>query len=158
MQDKTHEIWNFRFVNQIINSMADGVFTLDANGRISSWNRSMERIIGYTAKEAIGKTCELLNCSRCFGKECPTGIKKCGIMILGSSEAKDCFLQHKEGHDVPVIKNASVVRDEDENIIGVVETVTDLTKLNKVRSKAEEAVLKLGEIHQIGRASCRERV
>jgi len=149
MQDKTHEIWNFRFVNQIIDSMADGVFTMDADGRISSWNRSMERISGYTAKEAIGKTCELLSCSRCFGKECPAGIKKCGIMMHGSSEAKDCFLQHKEGHDVPIIKNASVVRDEDENIIGVVETVTDLTELNKARKKAEEAVLKLGEIHRM---------
>ena len=50
MQDKTHEIWNFRFVNQIIDSMADGVFTMDANGRISLWNRSMERISGYTAR------------------------------------------------------------------------------------------------------------
>ena len=149
MQDKTHEIWNFRFVNQIIDSMADGVFTMDADGRISSWNRSMERISGYTAQVAIGKTCELLGFSRCFGKECPAGIKKCGIMTHGSSGAKECHLQHKEGHDVPVIKNAGVVRDEDENIIGVVETVTDLTKLNKARKKAEEAVLKLGEIHRM---------
>jgi len=149
MQDKTHEIWNFRFVNQIIDSMADGVFTMDANGRISSWNRSMERISGYTAQVAIGKTCELLRFSRCFGKECPAGIKKCGIMTHISSGAKDCLLQHKEGHDVPVIKNASVVRDEDENIIGVVETVTDLTELNKTRRKAEEAFLKLGEIHRM---------
>ena len=36
MTKKTHEIWNFRFVNQIIDSMADGVFTMDAEGRISS--------------------------------------------------------------------------------------------------------------------------
>jgi len=149
MQDKTHEIWNFRFVNQIIDSMADGVFTMDADGRISSWNRSMERISGYTAQEAIGKTCELLRFSRCFGKECPAGIKNCGIMTHRFSEAKDCLLQHKDGHDVPVIKNASVVKDEDENIIGVVETVTDLTELNKARKKAEEAALKLGEIHRM---------
>ncbi|MBW2564383.1 MAG: sigma 54-interacting transcriptional regulator, partial [Deltaproteobacteria bacterium] len=149
MQDKTHEIWNFRFVNQIIDSMADGVFTMDANGRISSWNQSMERISGYTAKEAMGETCELFRFSRCFGKICPAGIKKCGILTHEFSGVKECLLQHKEGHDVPVIKNASVVRDEDENIIGVVETVTDLTELNKARKKTEEAVLKLGEIHRM---------
>ena len=149
MHDKTHEIWNFRFVNQIIDSMADGVFTMDADGRISSWNRSMERISGYTANEAIGKTCAVFRFSRCFGKECPAGIMKCGIMTHGSSGAKDCLLQHKEGHDVPVIKSASVVRDEEENILGVVETVTDLTELKKARRKAEEAVLKLGEIHRM---------
>jgi PAS domain S-box-containing protein len=149
MTKKTHEIWNFRFVNQIIDSMADGVFTMDADGRISSWNPSMERISGYTAEEALGRTCKILQCSRCFGKKCPAGIKKCGIIELGISEVKECFLKHKEGHNVSIIKNASVVRDENNNIIGVVETVTDMTELSKARRKIEEAALRLGEIHRL---------
>ena len=53
MDDKTDDIWNVRFINRIIDSMADGVFTLDAQGRIASWNPSMERISGYTAVEAL---------------------------------------------------------------------------------------------------------
>jgi two-component system, NtrC family, response regulator HydG len=149
MTNKTHEIWNFRFVNQIIDSMADGVFTMDADGRISSWNPSMERISGYSAEEALGRTCEILQCSRCFGKKCPAGIKKCGILEHGFPEAKECFLQHKEGHTVAVIKNASLVRDENNDIIGVVETVTDMTELNKARRKIEEAGLRLGEMHRL---------
>jgi PAS domain S-box-containing protein len=149
MTKKTHEIWNFRFVNQIIDSMADGVFTMDAGGRISSWNPSMERISGYSAEEALGRTCEILQCSRCFGKKCPAGIKKCGIIELGFSEAKECFLKHKEGHNVSIIKNASVVRDENNDIIGVVETVTDMTELSKARRKIEEAALRLGEMHRL---------
>ncbi len=149
MLKKTHEIWNFRFVNQIIDSMADGVFTMDAAGRISSWNPSMERISGYSAEEALGRTCDILQCSRCFGKKCPAGIKKCGIIELGFSEAKECFLKHKEGHNVSIIKNASVVRDETNHIIGVVETVTDMTELSKARRKIEEAALRLGEMHRL---------
>ena len=149
MTKKTHEIWNFRFVNQIIDSMADGVFTMGAEGRISSWNPSMERISGYSAEEALGRTCEILQCSRCFGKKCPAGIKKCGIIEFGISEAKECFLKHKEGHNVSIIKNASVVLDENNNIIGVVETVTDMTELSKARRKIEEAALRLGEIHRL---------
>ena len=149
MTKKTHEIWNFRFVNQIIDSMADGVFTMDADGRITSWNPSMERISGYTAEEALGRTCQILQCSRCFGKKCPAGIKKCGIIEFGISEAKECFLKHKEGHNVSIIKNASVVRDENNHIIGVVETVTDMTELSKARRKIEEAALRLGEMHRL---------
>ncbi|MGA8018946.1 MAG: sigma 54-interacting transcriptional regulator [Desulfobacterales bacterium] len=149
MTKKTHEIWNFRFVNQIIDSMADGVFTMDAGGRMSSWNPSMERISGYSAEEALGRTCEILQCSRCFGKKCPAGIKKCGIIELGISEAKECFLKHTEGHNVSIIKNASVVRDENNCIIGVVETVTDMTELSKARRKIEEAALRLGEMHRL---------
>lgn len=56
-------------------------------------------------------------------------------------------MQHKEGYDVSVIKNACVVRDETDKIIGIVETVTDLTELNLAKQKAEEAAIRLGEIH-----------
>ena len=149
MDSKIHEIWNVRFISRIIDSMADGVFTMDAGGRISSWNPSMERISGYTAKEALGRTCQLLQCSHCFGKACPANINKCKIMEKPYPEAKECHLQHKKGHDVSVIKNASVVKDDNGNVIGIVETVTDLTELNQARKKAEEAALRLGEIHRM---------
>ncbi len=149
MQMKTHEIWNRHFLSRIIDSMADGVFTMDSKGNISSWNQSMERISGYTAKEALGKRCDLLNCSRCFGENCPASIQKCKIFEQEHIEVKECQLQHKDGHDVPVIKNASVVKDEDGNILGVVETVTDVTELNQARQRAEQAALRLGEIHRI---------
>ena len=128
--------------------MADGVFTLDNNGRISSWNRSMEKISGYSAEEALGQTCALLSCSRCFGKSCPTDIDRCKIFEKGTSGAKECQLLHKDGHDVPIIKHASVVTGDDGHVLGVVETVTDITELNRARRKAEEASRKLGEIHR----------
>jgi two-component system response regulator HydG len=149
VSDKIHEIWNVRFVNRIIDSMADGVFTMDAKGRISSWNPSMERISGYSAKEALGKTCQLIQCSRCFGKNCPANIEKCRILEKGTSEAKECQLRHKNGHDVPVIKNASVVKNDDGQVIGIVETVTDMTELMRARKQAEEAVFRLGEVHRM---------
>lgn len=149
MADKTHDIWNVRFINRIIDSMADGVFTMDAKGRISSWNPSMERISGYTAAEALGQTCALLQCSRCFGKNCPADIRKCRIIDQGRAEAKTCRLRHKDGYDVDVIKNASAVKDDNEKIIGIVETVTDLTELNRIRKQAQEATLRLGELHRM---------
>ena len=162
MQRKANEIWNMRFIERIIDSMDDGVFTMDAKGCISSWNPSMERISGYSAQEALGKTCKLLQCSRCFGKECPADIQTCRILEQGQPEAKECQLRHKDGHDVEVIKKASVVRDDQDNIIGVVETVTDLTELVRARKKAEEAFLRLGELHRmdniIGKGRAMQRV
>ena len=46
MKEKTSLLLNEMFVSRIIDSMADGVFTLDTDGRISTWNRSMEKISG----------------------------------------------------------------------------------------------------------------
>ena len=151
MTKKTHELWNYRFFNKIIDSMADGVFTMDAQGRITSWNPSMERISGYTAREALGKTCGILGLSRCFGTACPAGIEQCGIVENGFSEVKECMLRHKDGHEASVIKNASVVRDDEDRVIGVVETVTDMTELNAARRKADEASRRLGEVYRFDR-------
>jgi two-component system response regulator HydG len=149
MRTKSHEIWNAYFINQIIDSMADGVFTMDTAGRISSWNPAMERISGYSAEEALGKTCKILQFSRCFGKKCPANLEACGIVKHGFAEVKECILQHQHGHEVPVIKNANVVRDENDKVVGVVETVTDLSELNKARQAAEEALLRLRELHRL---------
>jgi two-component system response regulator HydG len=146
---KTHEIWNIHFIEQIIDTMADGVFTLDNIGRVTSWNRSMERISGYTAEEAMGNSCQILKCSRCFGKKCPSGIRSCKIIKEGKSETHECLLLHKAGHNVPIIKNARVVRDENQKIIGVVETVTDLSEISLARQEAEEALIRLGEKHRL---------
>jgi PAS domain S-box-containing protein len=149
VNSKTHEIWNIHFIEQIIDTMADGVFTLDNYGRVTSWNRSMERISGYAAEEAMGNTCQILRCSRCFGKKCPSGIRSCQILKEGKSEANECLLMHKAGHNVPVIKNARVVRDQNQQIIGVVETVTDLSEISRARQEAEEALIRLGEKHRL---------
>jgi PAS domain S-box-containing protein len=148
MEDKTKTILGPDFPSLLLESMADGVFTLDEKGKIISWNPSMERITGYTANEAIGQACTILNFTQCFQKSCPTGIGECEIFQHGRIDGRECFLRHKQGRDVPVIKSARLVKDENGLIRGVVETVTDLSELEKARRKAEDAYRQLGEIHR----------
>ncbi len=147
---ETHQLWNVSFLNQIIDTMADGLFTLDLRGKITSWNKAMERISGYPAKEAMGRGCSLLECSQCYGRKCPADVNKCGVMKHGRTEAKKCFIRHKEGYDVSVIKNARLARDENGQILGVVETITDLTELNAMKEKIEETQMKLKNSYQMG--------
>ena len=58
---ETHQLWNVDFLNQILDTMAEGLFTLDDQGMITSWNKSMEKITGYSEQEAVGDTCSLIN-------------------------------------------------------------------------------------------------
>ncbi len=148
---KTNQLWSDDFLNQVLDTMAEGLFTLDEQGLITSWNKSMERITGYKASEAIGDTCSLIECSQCFGKMCPADIKKCGVISHGRTEARECMVRHKEGYDVPVIKNARLARDDKNRILGIVETITDLTELKKMEKMANDARKKLQKTYRLGK-------
>ena len=151
MQKKTPTMTDTDFAYLLLESMADGVFTIDNKGQISSWNPSMERITGYQAEEAIGQSCSMIGFDKCFGESCPTGIKECGIYKKGNIDGKECFLKHKDGHDIPVAKSARIFRDKNGKVRGVVETVTDMTVLHKARQEADDAKRKLGTIHRFDR-------
>ena len=147
---QTHQLWNVNFLNQILDTMAEGLFTLDEQGIITSWNRSMEKISGYSAKQAVGQPCSLIQCSQCFGKTCPADVNACGVIQHGRTEAKECSIRHKEGYDIAVIKNARLALDENGRVLGIVETITDLTELKKIKIRAEEAQRKIKKSYQLG--------
>ena len=162
MKKQKEDILDPRLAGFLLDSMADGVFALDDKGRITTWNASMERISGYRTAEALGKTCSMLSFDLCLNKKCPTGVGECGIYERGSVDSKECALRHKEGHEVPVLKSARLVKDEKDKVIGIVETVTDLSDLKKARKEVEEITRRLGEIHKldniIGKSSTMQQV
>ena len=130
--------------------MGEGVFTLNGDGVITTWNPAMKRITGYTSDEAIGQSCKLLKFSRCFDQKCPSSMQQCGVLKKGTIDPTECQLAHKKGHMVSVIKNARVVMGRDNQLMGVVETLTDLTELIQARIKIDEAQRKLLEVYQFG--------
>ncbi|GAB6096800.1 hypothetical protein JCM14469_30530 [Desulfatiferula olefinivorans] len=140
-----------RIAHLLLDAMAGGVFTVDEHGSITSWNPSMERITGYSPDEVIGKPCSIIGFDLCFGKSCPSGIGECNIFNKGNLDGKECFLRHKDGHEIPVVKSARVYRDDTRSERAVVETITDMTELYRARREAEEANRKLGEVHQFDR-------
>ncbi len=150
MKNIKDELENNEFVKLLLESIGDGIFVLDKNGTIVAWNPAMEKIVGYTASEMKGQSCNILNFNQCFGKTCPTGIRDCGILKYGKVEPTECLLTHKKGHTLSVTKNARVIKNEHNQIIGIVEVVTDLTELKNVRLKMEKATRRLGELNHLG--------
>lgn len=151
-----------QFVQLLLDSIGDGVFTLDQYGNITLWNPSMERISGYPADEVLGKNCRLLHFDNCFGRECPADFSECRIFLDGQVLPTECSLKHKDGRVVPVIKNARVIRDPEGTVIGIVDAVTDLTELKQAKWKLEETARRLSEYHPfgniIGKSSAMQRI
>jgi PAS domain S-box-containing protein len=60
-----------RWPHFIIQSMADGVITVDGEMKVTDFNRAAEKLTGYHREEALGRSCgQVLQSSMC-GRECP---------------------------------------------------------------------------------------
>ncbi|WP_457554201.1 sigma-54 interaction domain-containing protein [Desulfobacula sp.] len=150
MKDLKFEIQNNEFVKLLLKSIGDGIFVLDPEGTIIAWNPAMEKIAGFSFNEIKGRSCKILNFNQCFDKDCPTGLKDCGILKYEKVDPTECLLTHKNGHVLSVTKNARVIKNKQNKIIGIVEAVTDLTALKNARLKMEEATRRLGELNRLG--------
>ena len=59
-------------LDALLTNTADGVCAIGVDGRIVFWNRSAERLLGYPAREVVGKSC----CDVFVGRD-PAGNRLC---------------------------------------------------------------------------------
>lgn len=150
MDDIQQAIEKNELLKRLLEAIGDGVFVLDPTGKIVAWNPAMEAITGYSFEEIRGKNCRRLKFSQCFGRDCPSGMHDCNILKTGKIIPTECVIRHRDGHSLSVSKNARVIRNNHGRIIGVIETVTDLTELKNTRLKMEKATRRLGELNRLG--------
>ncbi len=118
-----------KYWKTIVDTIEDGVMVVDPGGKILSVNPAGVKLTGYKAEELIGKSCRILDCTGCeiIGKGYAE--KWCGLFLKGNVKAKKCLITNKDHRAVNVIKNATILYDENKNIIGAVETLTDMSTL-----------------------------
>ncbi|MFZ0928899.1 MAG: sigma 54-interacting transcriptional regulator [Syntrophobacteraceae bacterium] len=113
----------------VVNTMRDGIMIVDTTGSIISINRALETITGYSREELIGQKCSILNCSIYKMAREQGGAFWCKLFKNGSLDGSECAIMKKSGAYVKVLKNASQLRDRKGNLIGAVETITDITEI-----------------------------
>ncbi len=98
LEEKTLElILERNKLESIFNSRIEGTFTVDRNCRINLFNRSAERITGYSCSEALGKKCwELLGSDFC-PNECPVGKNKKVQLQKIEANVKEILITRKDG-------------------------------------------------------------
>jgi PAS domain S-box-containing protein len=113
----------------VVDTMMDGLMVVDPEGIIVSINKAMEVITGYSKQELLGQSCEILDCDTCFGTRAEGHDKYCALFKEGQVSRKRCVLTTKNGNDLHVLKNAAILRDSTGQVIGGVETLTDLSEV-----------------------------
>ncbi|MBL8024799.1 MAG: sigma 54-interacting transcriptional regulator [Fibrobacteres bacterium] len=116
----------------ILASIADGVFTVDDNWNITTFNKSAERITGIRKSDALGQKCwEVFHADICE-EDC--ALKK--TMKTGRPCANRTIqIINNAGKRVPVSISTAVLKDENGKITGGVETFRDLSAIETLRKE-----------------------
>ncbi|MEN6483914.1 MAG: sigma 54-interacting transcriptional regulator [Syntrophobacteraceae bacterium] len=116
----------------ILNSIADGVFTVDQDWRVTSFNRGAESITGVPASEAIGRPCcEVFRASICESTCALKSTMETGKPLVN----KPVVILRADGREVPISISTALLRDEKNRIIGGVETFRDLSMEETLRKE-----------------------
>src|SRR5210317_663981 len=129
-----------KYWKTIVDTLQDGLMVLDTAGNILAVNPAAERLTGYSRDELVGNNCRTLNCTGCdiYGRG--EGKEWCKLFVSGQVKAKKCLISDKQRRAVHVVKNASVLKDPGGNILGAVETFSDISEI--VRQRQEIASLR----------------
>jgi PAS domain S-box-containing protein len=124
----------------ILDSISDGVFTVDGRWRITSFNRAASEITGILRKAALGKPCsEVFRASMCETDCALRRTIESGKPIVDSS----AFIVTAEGRRIPIGISTAILRDAKGRIAGGVETFRDLSLVEELRKEIQGR-------HQVG--------
>jgi len=106
-----------QFFASILKNSADAIFTLDAEERITSWNKGAEAIFGYTEQEMVGRSLEILM---------PPHLKEQKeLEKISAVSQSEGFLRSyqtqrltKDGQIIDVLFTRTAIRDAQDNLIG----------------------------------------
>jgi len=128
----------------IVESSDDAIISKDLNGVVTSWNRTAEKIFGYSAAEMIGKAIITI---------IPPELQFDEARILATM-ARGERIEHfetvrlrKDGERIEVSLTVSPVRDETGGIVGAAKIARDITQIKK----AERALRTTERLASVGR-------
>jgi len=118
----------------------DAMITTDLEDRVSSWNRSAEKIFGWTAQEVRGKKLIQLIVPLELQKNREEIIRE--TLDGKSATGIDTLCQHKDGRKINVGLTTSLLMGPYKNVIGLSFILRDITE----RKRAEEEHIMVEEI------------
>jgi PAS domain S-box-containing protein len=120
--------------SQLLDSVPDGVFTVDAEWRVTSFNRAAELITGIPRQQAIGRQCcDVFRASIC---ETACALKQT-LATRRPVSNKVVYIVNAQGERIPISISTAPLKDGHGKIIGGVESFRDLRLVNELRQEAE---------------------
>lgn len=121
--------------NVILDSITEGVFTVDLNWHITSFNRAAEKITGITSKQAIGQNCrDILRADVCEADCALRRTIQTGSPVIN----KPVHIIDSQGNKKAVNISTALLKSENGKIIGGVETFRDITLEEELKKEIKK--------------------
>ena len=122
----------FGFWQHVVDTMNEGLLLVDRDRRIVYLNKKGEELVGAKLEQVRGQVCvDAINCPQC---QCccrlfeEGGAERIEVSVFGRNDQRSRVL----------LKNGRLLRDNDGNVLGGVETFTDITKEVRQRRENEQ--------------------
>jgi PAS domain S-box-containing protein len=126
--------YNPQILEVILDSIADGVFTVDEKFKITSFNHAAGEITGVPANEALGKYCyEVFKADIC---ESDCALKQ-AIENSQPLMRYPISIIRADGKKISISITASALKENDGSVVGGVETFHDLSLIEELRRKVQ---------------------
>ena len=133
----------------ILDTISDGVMTIDFNMTITSFNRAAERITGFSTTEAIGKRCMDIFCRFEQSIDRSHCLTDCTMKMAakeGKPLTKKKKIVSKRGEVLTISSTASLLYDLNGHPIGGMATFVDITAFEKLKEEFQGRKYILGNI------------
>jgi PAS domain S-box-containing protein len=150
------------YYKEMIDVVSDGLMVVGNDGNILMVNSHMENLTGFSSQEMVGSTCTILNCDVCEIYRHNGHSQWCKLFQVGRVRGKRCMIMKKDGTYVSALKNATLLRNKDGDVIGAVETFTDISQLDskdlQIRQLSKIFNDGQGFFGMVGRSAAMERI
>lgn len=114
----------------ILDSLGEGVFTVDKNFRINFFNKAAERITGHNKKDVMGQFCKnVFRSKKCFS-DCPIALVLNSKKNIYDFESK---IATANSNQIPIKLNAAVLHNDEEKPIGGVISFREISDLERIK-------------------------
>ena len=116
----------------ILDSINEGVFTVDGQWRISSFNRAAERITGIPREQAIGsRCCEVFRASICEKACSLQRTMDSGKPVVNAT----AYIINSKGERIPIRIATALLKNRNGKVVGGVETFQDLRQVEQLQKE-----------------------
>jgi PAS domain S-box-containing protein len=128
---------NPQFLPEVIDTIRDGLMVIDNDGKVQLFNRAAEGITGYQKEDVIGGKCEIFDCDACVVLDGSGSRRDTELEKFGAIYNKECRIRSRDGKVVHILKNVAILRDDSGDVIGTVESMTDITSFYNKKMELE---------------------